>query len=255
MANFTAVNPTAEGFVSVRPGDASGVPSTSTINFAPGQTVANVLTVQLPAAGNLQLYYGPTSGATVHIVVDVVGYFIAGSAGPQGATGATGPKGDTGVKGDPGVAGAKGDAGPAGSGVAAEFYALMGPDNAAAVIVGAPVQFPRDGPNTDVAAISRTSSATFKLAAIGVYRVTFQVPVSEPGQLVVTLNGVELQHTVVGRATGTSQITETALVRTTAVNSILTVGNPVGNPNALTITPSAGGSLAATATLIIELVK
>ena len=42
----------------------------------------------------------------------------------------------------------------------------------------------------------------------------------------MTLNGEDLEYTVVGRATGTSQIIEMALVTTTSVNSILTVRNP-----------------------------
>src|SRR6185295_7767268 len=45
VANVTAVNPSSSGFVSVRPGDASGVPSTSSLNFTPGQIVANEFTV------------------------------------------------------------------------------------------------------------------------------------------------------------------------------------------------------------------
>ncbi len=69
------------------------------------------------------------------------------------------------------------------------------------------------------------------------------------------VNGAELAYTVVGRATGTSQITGTALVQTTSVNSELTVRNPAGNSTALTITPLAGGTRAVAATLLIELVR
>ena len=87
------------------------------------------------------------------------------------------------------------------------------------------------------------------------YRVTFQVSVVEAGQLVLTLDGVELAYTVVGRATGTSQIVSTNLVQTTFVNSILSVTNPTGNPTALTITPIAGGVHPVSATLVIEQVS
>ena len=277
VANFTAVAPTSTGYVSVRPGGATGVPTTSTLNFTPGQTVANVLTVQLPAAGNVQLYYGAASGASVHIVVDVVGYYVAGAqgptgpqgpqgdqgaVGPQGVPGATGPQGPpgstgatgaTGPQGPPGSAGATGPQGPPGSGMAAEFFALMPPDNAATVAPGTDVSFPQDGPNTD-GSIARTGPSSFNLPQIGVYRVTFQVSVTEAGQLLLTLNGADVASTVAGRATGTSQISTAVLVETTSINSILTVRNPAGNSTALTITPLAGGTRPVSATLLIEYV-
>lgn len=125
----------------------------------------------------------------------------------------------------------------------------MPPDNAATVAVGADVSFPQDGPGSG--SITRASASAFNLSAIGTYQVTFQVSVTEAGQLVLTLNGTELANTVVGRATGTSQIVGTSLVETTAINSILTVRNPAGNPTALTITPLAGGTRPASAHLVI----
>jgi hypothetical protein len=57
---------------------------------------------------------------------------------------------------------------------------------------------------------------------------------------------------VVGRATGTSQISETTLIETTLPNSTFSVNNPTGEATALTITPLAGGVDQATATLVIE---
>jgi hypothetical protein len=89
------------------------------------------------------------------------------------------------------------------------------------------------------------------LSAIGTYEVLFQVSVTEAGQLILTLNGADLAYTVVGRATGTIQITGIALVNTTVVNSVLTVRNPAGNATALTITPVAGGTRPVSAHLII----
>ncbi|MDO8391539.1 MAG: collagen-like protein [Actinomycetota bacterium] len=242
VMNVTAVQPTAQGFFSVRPGDATGVPSTSSVNFLTGQIVANSLTVQLPVAGNVQVYFHAATGATIHLVIDVVGYYVTGGTGPEGP------------EGPPGAQGIQGIPGPAGSGVAAEFFALMPSDNSATVGIGTDVDFPQDGPTTD-GTITRTGVDTFNLAAIGVYRVSFQVSVTEAGQLVLTLNGTELANTVVGRATGTTQITGIALVETTAVNSILTVRNPSGNSTALSVTPLAGGAAPVSATLIIELVQ
>uniref|UniRef100_UPI002F3ECBE5 hypothetical protein n=1 Tax=Aminipila sp. TaxID=2060095 RepID=UPI002F3ECBE5 len=168
-----------------------------------------------------------------------------GPAGAIGATGATGPTGDTGPTGATGATGATG-------GILnfADFFALMPPDNAATVAPGTDVSFPQDGP-TSASTITRTGPSSFNLAEIGTYEVLFQVSVSEAGQLILTLNGADLAYTVVGRATGTSQIVGMALVTTTVINSILTVRNPAGNSTALTITPLAGGTRPVSAHLVI----
>jgi hypothetical protein len=126
----------------------------------------------------------------------------------------------------------------------------MPPDNSATVAPGTDVEFPRDGPNSGTG-ITRTGPSSFNLTDIGFYQVVFQVSVNEAGQLILTLNGEDLDYTVVGRATGTSQIVETAIVETTSVNSILTVRNPAGNSTALTITPLAGGTRPVSAHLVI----
>ena len=79
----------------------------------------------------------------------------------------------------------------------------------------------------------------------------FEVSVTEAGQLELTLNGAAIDYTVVGRATGTDQIVGMFIVETTTINSILTVRNPAGNAEALTITPSAGGTSPVSAHLVI----
>ena len=206
---------------------------------------------------------------------------IIGPTGPTGPTGATGPIGLTGPAGiaatltvgttttgesgtpatvtNTGTAEAavfnftipQGPTGPAGGVLNyADFYALMPSDNAATVAPGTDVSFPQDGPNSGTD-ISRTSASTFNLGLIGTYQVLFQVGISEAGQLVLTLNGDELDYTVVGRATETSQIIGMAIVTTTTINSVLTVRNPAGNAEALTITPSAGGTQAVSAHIVI----
>jgi hypothetical protein len=130
------------------------------------------------------------------------------------------------------------------------FFALMPPDNTATVAPGTDVSFPQDGP-TSGTTIIRVNAISFNLAAIGTYQVLFQVSVTEAGQLILTLNGGDLAYTVVGRATGTSQIVGIALVQTSVINSILTVRNPAGNSTALTITPLAGGTRSVSAHLTI----
>ncbi|CAN5161468.1 hypothetical protein BH11ACT4_BH11ACT4_24660 [soil metagenome] len=181
-----------------------------------------------------------------------------GATGPQGATGSTGPQGAAGAQGLPGAAGAQGPAGTPGlnaSNSSALFFALMPPDNASTVAPGTDVQFPQDGPTTTTTGITRSSPAAFTLAAPGVYRVSYQVSIAEPGQLILTLNGADLAYTVTGRDISSSQITAMTLVQTTGANSVLTVRNPAGNFNALTILPIAGGTRDVSATLLIEFVK
>lgn len=132
----------------------------------------------------------------------------------------------------------------------ADFYALMPPDNAATVAPGTDVSFPRNGSSSGLDII-RTGPSSFNLTQIGTYQILFQVSVTEAGQLMLTLNGEELEETVVGRATGTSQIVGMSIVTTTTINSILTVRNPAGNATALGITPIAGGTRAISAHLVI----
>jgi hypothetical protein len=133
----------------------------------------------------------------------------------------------------------------------------MGPDNAATVGAGIPVQFPRNGPTSGVITRRGGSSSTeFVLAATGTYRVAFSVSTDEPGQLVLALDSgsgmEELAYTVYGRATGTSQISGEALVQTSSASSALEVRNPAGNTPALTITPLAGGTHPAVASIVIQ---
>jgi hypothetical protein len=133
---------------------------------------------------------------------------------------------------------------------AAEFYALMPSDNSATVGAGVAVSFPESGPSSG--SITSSSGTQFSLGSAGTYRVTFVVSVTEAGQLALSLNGSMLAYTVVGRATGTSEIVGDALVQTTAPNAVLAVINPPGESTALTITPLAGGVNSVSASLVIQ---
>lgn len=78
--NVTAVAPAAAGFISVRPGDATGTPTTSSLNFEAGDTTPNAVTVSVPTSGTgtgqIELTYDAYGqiGPTTDILVDVVGY-------------------------------------------------------------------------------------------------------------------------------------------------------------------------------------
>jgi hypothetical protein len=104
VLNVTAVNPTAGGYVSLRPGDATGVPTVSTLNVTAGGTFPNGATITIPTtgahAGQIQVWYeaeGTTVGST-ELLIDIAGYYelaSSGPAGPQGETGVAGPAGSS----------------------------------------------------------------------------------------------------------------------------------------------------------------
>jgi hypothetical protein len=133
----------------------------------------------------------------------------------------------------------------------ADFYALMPTDNAEAIPAGEDIAFPQSGPNSGTG-ITRLSDTQFNLEEIGTYQVFVQLSTEEAGQLILTLNGADLPYTVVGRGgSGASQIVGMTLVETTAANSVLTVQNPEGTDDPLTLTPSAGGTRPVSAHLVI----
>jgi hypothetical protein len=105
LLNVTAVAPSANGFLSVRPGDATGTPSTSSLNFTAGSVVPNSVQVALPTAGanagQIDITYDAygVSGPMTDVLADVVGYLVAGGLpGPAGPAGPVGPAGSAGAR-------------------------------------------------------------------------------------------------------------------------------------------------------------
>ena len=92
----TAVDASAAGFVSVLPGDATGVPSTSNVNVERGGTIANSVVVKLPTVGDhtgtIKVLFdamGATTAST-DVLIDVIGYYELASTGPAGPQGEPG---------------------------------------------------------------------------------------------------------------------------------------------------------------------
>ncbi len=80
VLNVTVVNPSKAGYLSVRPGDATGSPTTSNLNFAAGVTIPNEVSIGLPTAGGnagkIQIWYqANTAPGTTDVLVDIVGYY------------------------------------------------------------------------------------------------------------------------------------------------------------------------------------
>jgi hypothetical protein len=168
LLNVTAVIPTANGFVSVRPGDATGLPSTSSLNVWAFGIVPNSVQVGLPTsgAGTGQIditydAYGET-GPTTGLLIDVVGYMTPGSGeGTPGPQGPPGPQGDPGAQGPAGPQGDPGPQGPAGpEGPASAF------DWFANLAAGADsVVYTADGVSIEVRCAAGGDSATVWVSA------------------------------------------------------------------------------------------
>ena len=74
VLNVTAVEPSTTGYLTAFPAGEPR-PLASNLNFAPGQTVPNLVVVKLGAGGKVSLY-NPVG--TVHVIADVAGWYDAG---------------------------------------------------------------------------------------------------------------------------------------------------------------------------------
>jgi hypothetical protein len=87
LLNVTPVGATADGFISIRPGDATGAATTSSLNFTTGDILPNAVQVGVPTAGanagKIDITFDAygVAGPTTDILIDVVGYMT--SAGLQ----------------------------------------------------------------------------------------------------------------------------------------------------------------------------
>src|SRR5664279_5339893 len=77
VLNVTVVSPQSAGYITVWP---SGIDKTNTsnLNFQAGQNIPNTVIVPVGADGKIQLFNG--SWGTTHLLVDVTGYTLAGTA-------------------------------------------------------------------------------------------------------------------------------------------------------------------------------
>jgi hypothetical protein len=70
VMNVTVTEPTNPGYVTVFP-TGSNLPNASNLNFAPGQSVPNLVVAKVGAGGRVTLY---NYGGTAHLIADVVGW-------------------------------------------------------------------------------------------------------------------------------------------------------------------------------------
>jgi hypothetical protein len=76
VMNVTVTAPTGWGYLSVFPADVAR-PEVSSLNFVPGQTVANLVTVPLSANGRVRFH---NAVGSTHVIADVFGYYAEGGA-------------------------------------------------------------------------------------------------------------------------------------------------------------------------------
>jgi hypothetical protein len=74
--NVTVTSPTSAGFLTVWP-SGKGKPEASNLNFAPGQTVPNMVIVPVGSDGNISI---AASDGSTDLIVDVLGWFPEGPA-------------------------------------------------------------------------------------------------------------------------------------------------------------------------------
>ncbi len=72
--NITVTGATAQGNVRLFPAG-QAVPTVSAINYAAGQTRANNAIIKLNVSGALAAFIGQAAGTTIHLIIDVNGYF------------------------------------------------------------------------------------------------------------------------------------------------------------------------------------
>ena len=85
VLNVTVAGATWEGFVTAYP-TGQPRPTASSLNFAAGQVVPNLVTVKIGTAGKVTLFNGQFApDKTVHIIADVAGYYLDGTATVPGA--------------------------------------------------------------------------------------------------------------------------------------------------------------------------
>jgi streptogramin lyase len=71
VMNVTVTEPTGNGYLTVHP-DGVARPLASNLNFVPGQTVANLVTVRLSPEGVVRFF---NAVGTTHVIADLVGFY------------------------------------------------------------------------------------------------------------------------------------------------------------------------------------
>jgi hypothetical protein len=204
--NVTVVDGTEASYLTMyAAGDSR--PPTSSVNWTSAAAIANGATISLHSDHAVRLY---NQSGTVHVVVDLLGYYqpggiaAVGPAGPAGQAGVQGPAGDLGpqgpegpegmgVEGIPGPEGPQGPAGVDGVGAGPAGFHYLSAYNTAAetitrAIAGNRVTFSNLGGSLGDITFTPGTSA-IQVLSDGVYKITFSVTADEDNQLDIRVNG------------------------------------------------------------------
>lgn len=202
VLNVTVTSPTHESYLTVQP---AGEPQrlVSSLNYGPGQTVANSVTAQVGSAGRIWIN---NAVGTAHVVADLVGYYLPGH-------------------GDVGPQGPQGEPGPAGAGVGASGYVYqLATIVDSTVVGGADVPFSNSGPLSGVTHTAGTTTVT--VPTEGTYLVDYNVSYTagNGAQLALAVNGTVDASTPISLLTATGEVHGTAMLVLNA-GDVLTLRN------------------------------
>ena len=105
VLNVTVTNTTGNSFLTVWP-TGSPRPNASNLNWVPGRTIANLVTVQVGSGGKVSFF---NNLGITDVIADVAGYYVASTGTGQGPLRdhkvRTGPQGPTGIRAVQGIQG------------------------------------------------------------------------------------------------------------------------------------------------------
>jgi hypothetical protein len=138
--------------------------------------------------------------------------------------------------------------------ISSDFYNSLtaGAGGSVEIIIspGMAIPFPSDGPSNASASISRMTDSIFKLVKTGLYKISFNIIVNGPSQVIARVNGAELPMSVSGVPTA-GPLSGLFEITVTVENSTLGLYNPTGNANLL-LGGILGGAKPQTIHLIID---
>jgi hypothetical protein len=88
VLNVTVVGPTAPGYITAFP-TGTAAPLASNLNFTAGQVISNLVTVKVGTDGKVSFRNGSPAG--VHLIADVAGFYLGGTAVDPGTFAALSP--------------------------------------------------------------------------------------------------------------------------------------------------------------------
>jgi hypothetical protein len=229
-ANVTVVN--AAGIGDIRLGPGAATPTTSTQNFVGGETLANSTIVSV-SSDQVTARMG---GAGGNVLIDLLGYYLVGAAGPTGPTGATGSTGATGATGATGV-------------LTSGMYVQLGAQPAS-VAAGQPLTFtttvlasPGVTATTGIFPPFTASGTVFQLANIGRYEVNYQLVYPTDGGIVLFSGAtlptmLPLAYTMIGK-TLNGAVSGSVIVETATIGAFLSVNAAPGNASSVQPPPNS----------------